>query len=348
MFIAGTGIRNIKRQLRMLCMLQGQQGFLEFLTCQIQIPAITTLKLAEERLNLAKQANSPVFYGLYVGLTSDPDQIREAVQAWRDLFPKIGSKTGVVGLKMFAGHSVGNLGIIEEKDQKIVYKTLAEEGFDGVLAVHCEKESLLRPGLWAPSNPKSHSYARPPEAEVASIKDQIKFAQECQFKGILHIAHVSVPESMHLVEKARQDGKIKISCGLTPHHCILNNGVIPESEKGFLYKVNPPLRDKESSEKMLALLREGKINWIETDHAPHALKEKLNAPYMSGFPGLPFYPHFINFLRANNFSDEQIKNITHKNICSTFGIDLQERNINPDMELDDEYEVDTYKEIREK
>lgn len=303
-------------------------------------PSIDSRELIERRLADAYKNASPVFYGLYAGLTSNPNQIKEVVETWKELFPK------VIGLKMFAGHSVGNLGIIKEDEQRLVYQTLSNEGYDGVLVVHCEKEALLKPSLWNPSNPRSHSYARPNESEVESVRNQIDFATEYKFKGILHIAHVSVPESVGLVDKVRHEGNIRISCGLTPHHCLLSYDLVPESNDGLVYKVNPPLRDGVSREGMLELLKQGKIDWIETDHAPHTLKEKLEAPFMSGFPGLAFYPHFLDFLRENGFSEEQIRSLTHRNICDTFGIDLPERNINPNKDLHNEYEVDVYRETR--
>ena len=303
-------------------------------------PPINSRELIDKRLADAYKTDSPVFYGIYAGLSSNPNQIKEVVETWRELFPK------VIGLKMFAGHSVGNLGIIKKDEQRLVYQTLAEEGYTGVLAVHCEKESLLRPNLWNSLNPRSHSYARPNESEVESVRNQIEFATEYRFKGTLHIAHISVPESVRLVDMARQEDSIRVSCGLTPHHCLLNYGLVPESKDGLVYKVNPPLRDDASQKGMLELLKQGKIDWIETDHAPHTLKEKLEEPFMSGFPGLPFYPHFIEYLRTNNFSEGQIRNLTHKNICSMFGINLPEIGINPNKELHIEYEVDVYRGIR--
>lgn len=299
-------------------------------------PPINSRKLIEQRLTDAGKIKSSVFYGIYAGLTSDKNQIREVVKSWRELFPK------VVGLKMFAGHSVGNLGIVKEGEQKLVYQTLAEEGYAGVLVVHCEKESLLKPSLWNPSNPKSHSFARPPESEIESVRDQINFAQFYKFKGVLHIAHVSVPESIDLIEKVRQQKGIRISCGLTPHHCLLNYDLIPESKKGLSYKVNPPLRRQDFSKRMLAFLKQGKIDWIETDHAPHTLKDKLEEPFTSGFPGLPFYPHFLNFLKSSGFSNKQIRNLSHRNICDTFSVNLPELSKTSDFGLDREYEVNVW------
>jgi dihydroorotase len=340
-------------------------------------PAITTRKLAEERLELAKQANSPVFYGLYIGLTRNPEQIKEAVKSWRDLFSATGEiaennfgRVGIVGLKMYAGKSVGNLEIIKEEDQKTVYNTLANEGFDGVLAVHCEKESLFKPNLWNPSKPISHCYARPFNAEVESIKDQIKFSQAANFKGQLHICHVTNTDSVDLINEAKQEGR-RISCGVTPHHCVLDEDSMKKKD-GILYKVNPPLRRYEMKTKQSLLsilfspvnfptfgssfllydLEGGQIDWIETDHAPHTLEEKSNAPYMSGFPGLPYYPHFINHLKKEGFSEELLFKITHSNIEEVFKIGIRplewKFSKNPDLSLHTEYGVDVYEDVRQK
>ena len=303
-------------------------------------PAITSRELAMKRINEADELKSNVFYGLYIGLTPYPVQISEAVSAWKELFPR------VVGLKMYAGRSVGNLGITNEDAQKSVYQTLTDERYDGVLAVHCGKESLLKPNLWDPRMPISHSYSWPSESETKSIEDQIRFAAYSNFKGRLHIVHVSVPSSVELIDWVRGRDSIKISCGVTPHHCCLDYNSIPPPPEGLCYKINPSLRDKVSAKKMLQFLLEGKIDWVETDHSPHTLKEKLEKPYMSGFPGLPFYPHFINLLKEKGMSDRKIKKITHDNICKIFGFNVPELKIEPDYNLHSGYEVDVYKEKR--
>jgi dihydroorotase len=297
-------------------------------------PAIISRETVERRLADAEKCNNNVFYGLYIGLTSDENQIRDAVELWKEYFPR------VVGLKMYAGHSTGNLGIIRENEQRLVYMALAKYNYGGVLAVHCEKESLLKPELFNPENPRTHSFARPPESEFESVKDQARFAEEAEFEGNLHICHVSVPDSVEIINNTKY---AVISCAATPHHCMLNYEMIPESREWLIYKVNPPLRDRKSSEKMLSLLKNGNIDFIETDHAPHTLKEKLEDK-MSGFPGLPYYPHFIEHLKKDGFSQEQIHNLTYKNICNIFNIDVPLRkSIEPDFNLDKEYDFDVYK-----
>lgn len=309
-------------------------------------PAIISRELIERRLMDAESVESPVFYGLYAGLTSNPQQIGEVVKAWEDYFPREGERrVGVVGLKMFAGRSVGDLSVVGEEDQKRVYDVLTELGYEGVLAVHCEKESLMRPNLWDPSNPISHCYARPPEAEVESVRDQIEFARAVNFKGKLHIVHVSVPESVPLINGVRESGDLNISCGVTPHHIVLNQEFM-RREDGLLYKVNPPLREKGLGRDLLELLRKNMIDFIETDHAPHTLNEKTSKPHMSGFPGFPFYNHFLNYLRQEGFDEEQIIGLTHRNINITFGLNLPDVRRVPDLDLFSEYGVNVYGSIK--
>ena len=223
-------------------------------------PPIMNEELVIKRLKLAKEANVPeVFYGLYIGLTQDLEQVKRAVDITRKF-------KEVIGMKLYAGHSVGNLGVTKTEQQFEVYNTLSKEGYKGVLAVHCVKESEMDSSKWHYENPISHCHSRPEKAEIESVGDQIMFANATNFKGKLHIAHISSPKAVDLVNQAGIF-PVDASCGICPHHFIydwtkMSNG------NGILFKMNPPLREPSSREKMLDYLRGGKIDWIETDHAP--------------------------------------------------------------------------------
>ena len=155
-------------------------------------PPLTRRREIEKRLSLADSAIKDLtisfFHGVYAGVTDEEDQLKEIVTVYRELFPR------VVGLKMFAGHSTGRLGLVTEAEQRRVYQTLTGLEYTGVLAVHCEKESCMHPEKFDPSRPWTHGTARPAEAEVRSVEDQIAFARDAGFTGLLHICHVSVPE----------------------------------------------------------------------------------------------------------------------------------------------------------
>jgi|TARA_Y100000310_G_scaffold279036_1_gene297918 dihydroorotase len=78
---------------------------------------VTTRERVGDRLRLAQDANVPeVFYGTYMGLTADSEQVKQAVGVYRDFFPH------VVGFKLYAGHSVGNLGVVDFEDQRRIYE----------------------------------------------------------------------------------------------------------------------------------------------------------------------------------------------------------------------------------
>ena len=109
-------------------------------------PPLTDRATIEKRILLGQKVEQElktqgfdVHYHVYCGITEDSNQIRKMVRAYNDLFPE------VCGMKMFASQSTGNMGIIDPEAQEAVYRILAEENYRGVIAVHCEKESLFRP-----------------------------------------------------------------------------------------------------------------------------------------------------------------------------------------------------------
>lgn len=281
---------------------------------------VTNRKRVIERMELAKRANSPVFFGVHIGITEEDSQIEEAVKTYNEFFPRTSEySTGVIGLKMFAGKS-GDLTIAEQDKQLEVYEALADLNYEGVLVVHCEKESEMREYLWNPLNPISHCDDRPEKSEIESVRDQIKFAGTSGYEGHLHIPHISVPESVDLVQEAKLKG-LRISCGATPHHLLLDNRVM-DNENGIFCKVNPPLRKPETRERLFRYFKDGKIDTLESDHAPHTMKDKLKK-HMSGIPGLASWPDFITLLKSNGVSQEFLDKVAFENVNRIFGTQIK-------------------------
>jgi len=303
-------------------------------------PPLISRELVLKRLAEADACNEHgIFHGLYMGLTGEPGQVAHAVETWRELFPR------VVGMKFFAGGGAGPLNLTGEDSQRLVFKNLAGAGFDGVLAVHCEKEALFKPGLWNPYEPFSHTVARPPRAEVDSAADITGIAGEYRFRGTLHICHVSVPETLYCIEKARERAPFPITCGVTPHHLLLYDEMM-KGEKGVLLKVNPPLRPRPMQQEMLQLLKEERVNWIESDHAPHLYGEKMSlsrektAP--SGIPVFPYMPRFLEALKVMGMEEATIERLTGKNVEKTFRISIPGRQSAERRVEKGEYEFDPF------
>jgi dihydroorotase len=107
----------------------------------------------------------------------------------------------------------------------------------------------------------------------------------------LHIAHVSTKGSVELIRRARKEG-ISVTAEVTPHHLTLTEeriaGESPHNPFNTNAKVNPPLRTKEDVQALIKGLKDGVIDAIATDHAPHTLADKncgleLAAFGISGF-----------------------------------------------------------------
>jgi dihydroorotase len=97
-----------------------------------------------------------------------------------------------------------------------------------------------------------------------------------------HVSHISTEGSVDLVRKAKAEG-LKVTCEVTPHHFTLcDEDLIRAVEKGN-YIMKPPLPSKENREALLEGLRDGTIDAIATDHAPHAKHEKECPPDQAAF-----------------------------------------------------------------
>ncbi len=271
-------------------------------------PPLTSGETVLRRIADARKVLPDNFiYGLYAGLTNDYAQRQAMLELYEQLFPT------VIGFKLFAGHSTGNMGILDTEAQREIYRQLAGYGYRGILAVHCEKESELHPELWDPSHPESHSLARPAAAELASVKDQVSFAQDAGFSGILHVCHVSHPDTVEYIEEMREKGvTCTISCGITPHHALLNSEAA--DQRGNLLKMNPPLRDIAAQERIYEMLLSGRIDWIESDHAPHTLADK--AAGASGIPGFSGYLHLVRRLISDGIDGDLLRSLTGERFLS--------------------------------
>ena len=153
---------------------------------------------------------------------------------------------------------------------------------------HCEEPSLAKEGVmhegWVAT--RLGLRGQPAAAEEAAVARDIALAE---FTGShVHIAHVSTRGSVELVRAAKARG-VNVTAEVTPHHLTLTHEAVafspacpadrPAGNGGLSYdtnaKVNPPLRTREDAEACVEGLLDGTIDAIATDHAPHALEDKL-------------------------------------------------------------------------
>ncbi len=139
-----------------------------------------------------------------------------------------------------------------------------------MIVAHCEDNSLLFGGYI-----HDGEYARLhghrgicSESEWKPIERDIKLAKETGCK--YHVCHISCKESVELIRKAKARG-VDISCETAPHYLVMNDMMIGENGR---FKMNPPIRSEEDRLALIEGLKDGTIDMIATDHAPHSAEEK--------------------------------------------------------------------------
>jgi dihydroorotase, multifunctional complex type len=151
------------------------------------------------------------------------------------------------------------------------------------------------------SSDKMHIFGSDRQAEISMVERDCKLARETG--ATISIQHISAKESVELVRKAKKAGA-RVFAEATPHHFSLTDKDV--IKYGTLAKMNPPLREEEDRMAIIEGLKDGSIDIIATDHAPHSVEEKnkdfVNAP--SGIIGLEtsFSLGFMNLVKPGYLS----------------------------------------------
>jgi dihydroorotase len=143
--------------------------------------------------------------------------------------------------------------------------------FDLVIVEHCEDLSLAAGGLMNEGRVSATLGLKgiPAAAEETIVARDIALAEATG--GRVHIAHISTAGSVELVRRARDRG-ISVTAEVTPHHLTLTEERVTGRDTNA--KVNPPLRTENDVAALVGALKEGVIDAIATDHAPHADADK--------------------------------------------------------------------------
>lgn len=157
---------------------------------------------------------------------------------------------------------------------------LAAKANDFLIIEHCEELSLAEGGAINTGSAAERLGIKGihPLSEELNIMRDIMIAEDTE--AHIHIAHISTARSAEMIRAAKAKG-IMVTCEVTPHHIGLTEDIIT---RGFTdCKVNPPLRTARDVEALKEALRDGTIDAIATDHAPHHISEKGEDFYSSAF-----------------------------------------------------------------
>lgn len=141
---------------------------------------------------------------------------------------------------------------------------------DALIAAHCEVEELLKGGyIHDGEYARQHNHKGIcSESEWEQVKRDIEIAERlgCRY----HVCHISTKETVQLIREAKARG-VKVTCETGPHYLIFTDMDLEEDAR---WKMNPPLRSAEDRAALIEGIKDGTIDMIATDHAPHSVEEK--------------------------------------------------------------------------
>lgn len=157
--------------------------------------------------------------------------------------------------------------------------------YDLLLCSHCEEKSLINEGVVNEGENATRAGLKgiPSAAEDIMISRDVILAEMLDTK--VHICHVSTASGVQIIREAKARG-VKVSCETCPHYIAGTDALILDYNTNS--KVNPPLRTEKDRQAILEGIKDGTIDVIATDHAPHSFEDK-NVEYnyaANGISGL--------------------------------------------------------------
>ena len=210
-----------------------------------------------------------------------------------------------------------------------------------IIAAHCEDNSLLDGGyIHKGEYAAKHGHKGiSSESEWRQIERDLKLAKETGCK--YHICHISTAESVELIRKAKAEG-VDVTCETGPHYLVLSDKDLEEDGR---FKMNPPLRSERDRLALIEGIKDGTIDMIATDHAPHSQDEKSRGLQKSlmGVVGLETaFPVLYTYLvKEGIITLERLIELMAVNPRRRFGI--EETDDVCVFALDSEYTVDPNK-----
>ncbi len=141
---------------------------------------------------------------------------------------------------------------------------------DKLIVAHCEVNALLHGGyIHDGEYARTHGHKGiSSESEWKEIERDVRLAEEtgCAY----HVCHISTKESVSIIREAKARG-VDVSCETAPHYLLMTDADLKEDGR---FKMNPPLRSEEDRLAIVEGIKDGTIDMIITDHAPHSAEEK--------------------------------------------------------------------------
>lgn len=275
-------------------------------TTVLDMPNTNPATIDEYSLDIKRKlaANkSIVNFGFHFGATKENISLTQEIK-------------GVAGIKVFVGSSTGNLLLNNPSDLKKLFSDSNK-----LFLVHAENEQFIQEQTKKyknESNPLIHTKIRAPEAAAQSVAMLLELTEQTGAR--LHFCHISTAKELELISEAKQKG-LPVTCEVTPHHLFLTEEEY--NKKGNWVKMNPPLRSEANCQALWQGIKNGIVDTIGTDHAPHTREEKEKNYWQApaGVPGVEtMLSLLLNAVSQGSLELERLIQLTSANPARIFKI----------------------------
>jgi dihydroorotase len=264
-------------------------GITSFMEMPNTVPNALTQELLEDKYQIAAKS-SPANYSFFMGASND-----NAEEVLRT------NPNNVCGVKIFMGSSTGNMLVDREATLERLFSTVPM-----LIATHCEDEATVRKNLalhlekYGEHIPISaHPIIRSEEACYLSSSFAVGLAKKHNTR--LHILHISTAKELELFRNDIPLEEKRITAEACIHHLWFSDK--DYIEKGNFIKWNPAVKTAEDRAAIWQAVRDGRIDVLATDHAPHTIEEK-NQNYSKAPSGGPLVQHAVQALFEKSIQGE--------------------------------------------
>jgi len=192
---------------------------------------------------------------------------------------------GAMAFKLYLTAQIGGVDVDDDEALLHTFPKVSEAKVP--VAVHAEDKKTIEATVAVEQklghrDVEAYLKAHTPEVEAKAVERILKVASKSDVQ--IHFCHISSKKAVTLIQNARKNGR-RISCEITPHHLLLTSEDL--KQQGALLLTAPPVRSRNIVDALWSAVKNGQIDILASDHAPHLIEEKKGKSIWDVKPGIP-------------------------------------------------------------
>jgi dihydroorotase len=272
-------------------------------------PVTMDVPTLRERMNIATK-KAIVNIAFFSAFPNDVKEIKNII------------REGAKGFKLYMSEKIG--GINPDDDEALTEAFTETQKMDVPVCVHAEDKQLLETVFTQLKDKEDNSIeaylkVHSSDAELKALNRAVRIARKSNAR--LHFCHVSTAKGIQSIKLAKQTG-LPVTCEVTPHHLLLSSNDM--KNLGAIGLTNPPLRSDDDIRFLWSSLKDGTVDVLASDHAPHSLNDKKKSVIWEVAPGIvgleTFLPLMLTQVNKGLLSLPRLVQMTSERPAKIFGV----------------------------